>query len=282
VNTPFVRKAGAGPAVVCLHSSTGSSKQWTLLTQRLAERYQVLAPDLYGYGQSPAWPVGRVLSLDDEVALLGPMLESISGPFHLVGHSYGAAVAFKLALTFPSRVRSVAVYEPVLFNLLFTTRETQPAAQEVWAVRDDIRRLVHSGQIERAALRFIDYWSGPGVWDQLPAWQREAIAKRMEKVVSDFDATIGNPTPLDAYRDLDIPTLFLYGLQSPASTQEIAQWLGGNLPRAEVRGLLGLGHMGPVTHAEQVTEMIIRFIDNQPRGILVHQLRRTLKRHMAS
>jgi pimeloyl-ACP methyl ester carboxylesterase len=249
---------------------------------RLAERYQVVAPDLYGYGQSPMWPEGRLLSLDAEVEQLAPVLDSISGPFHLIGHSYGAAVAFKLALTCPMRIRSVVVFEPVLFNLLFTMKETQPAAQEIWAVRDDVRTLVHAGQTERAALRFIDYWSGPGVWDQLPAWQREAIAKRMVKVVSDFDAAFGNPTPLEAYRDLDIPTLYLYGLESPASTQEIAQWLGGNLPRAEVRGLLGMGHMGPVTHAEQITELIVRFIDNQPRGILVHQLRRTLKRHMES
>ncbi|MCB2231705.1 alpha/beta hydrolase [bacterium] len=282
MSTPYVRRSGSGPAVVCLHSSTGSSKQWTLLTEHLSQRYEVLSPDLYGYGQSPAWSEKRILSLDDEIALLRPVLDSISGPFHVIGHSYGAAVAFKLALTVPNRVRSVTVFEPVLFNLIFSLKETQVAAKEIWAVRDDVRALVHAGETERAALRFIDYWSGPGVWDSLPSWQRQAIAKRMVKVVSDFDATFGNPTPLEAYRELDIPTLFLYGLESPTATQEIAQWLGGHLPRAEVRGLLGMGHMGPVTHAEQIANIVVRFVEKQPKGILVHQIRRTLKRQVAS
>jgi pimeloyl-ACP methyl ester carboxylesterase len=271
---PFVRRKGRGPAVLCLHSSTSSSNQWQQLTELLTDRFEVIAPYLYGYGKSPGWPGDRPLSLADEVRFLGPVLQQIAGPFHLIGHSYGAAVAFKMALTVPHRIRSVTVFEPVLFNLLFNLKETQDAAKEVWAIRDGVRRLVHEGKIDEAGRRFIDYWSGKGVWECLPDRQREAIGKRMAKVVSDFDATIGSPTPLEAYRNLNIPTLFLYGVDSPAATREIAGWLGGQLPRAEVRGLLGIGHMGPVTHAEPIARLIAQFIEHQPTGILVHQLKR--------
>src|SRR5262245_38099637 len=70
----YVRAAGAGEPVVCLHSSASSSAQWRPLIERLSGRFRMLAVDLYGSGRSPAWPGERPLSLADEVALLEPIL----------------------------------------------------------------------------------------------------------------------------------------------------------------------------------------------------------------
>lgn len=265
-------RPGQGPYVVCLHSSTGSGKQWQALTKSLAEHFTVIAPDLYGYGEGPDWPEDRVLELDDEVNRICPIIERLICPVHLVGHSYGAAVAIKLALTMPTKVRSLTAYEPVLFNLLFHDDDLD-AASEIWMVSDDVHWLLVDGRYSTAAERFIDYWSGEGTWARFPDWRRAAIEKRMKKVRADFDAVMGNPTPLTAYRDLRVPTLFLYGLQSPQSTRKIAEWVGRELPHAEVRGLLPMGHMGPVTHADEVNRMIVSFLRRQPNGILSHQLR---------
>lgn len=81
------REAGAGPPVICLHSSASSSGQWRALTDRLADRFRVVAVDLYGYGRSLAWPGERPMYLDDQVALLEPILRAAEEPFHLVvGH----------------------------------------------------------------------------------------------------------------------------------------------------------------------------------------------------
>ena len=90
---PFVRDAGDGPAVVCLHANASSSSQWRELQERLSPHRRVLAPDAYGAGKSPEWPSDRVISLSDEVALLEPLLDRAGSPLSLVGHSYGAAVA---------------------------------------------------------------------------------------------------------------------------------------------------------------------------------------------
>jgi pimeloyl-ACP methyl ester carboxylesterase len=270
---PYFHKSGTGPYVLCLHSSTGSSKQWKALIEKLSGEYTVIAPDLYGYGKSPEWNKNRALELEDEIDLLKPVLDIIHGPFHLVGHSYGAAVAFKLALTHPQRIRSLTAYEPVLFNLLFEMKE-EKTSTEIWMVSDDVYWLSVDKRYADAGRRFIDYWTGEGSWDKLPKWMQESIEKRMEKVSSDFDATLGNPTPLSAYKKLNVPTLLLYGLQSPQSTQRIAEWIGSELPNAEIRGLLSLGHMGPVTHAENIANIIMKFIKNQPLGIQPHQIKK--------
>src|SRR5882724_4593856 len=82
--------------VIALHCSLGSGRQWARLAEALGDGYQLIAPDLSGYGRHLARPIMPV-TLADEVALLGEQLEGADGPIHLVGHYYGGAVAFKMA-----------------------------------------------------------------------------------------------------------------------------------------------------------------------------------------
>ena len=89
----------------------------------------MLAIDLYGAGRSPQWPSARPLSLAEEVALLAPVLASTERPFHLIGHSYGGAVALRAALTHPEKLASLIVFEPVLFSLLMAEDPDQAAAR---------------------------------------------------------------------------------------------------------------------------------------------------------
>lgn len=239
----------------------------------LGRDHHVIAPDLYGYGRSPVLAEDNPFSIDHEVELLCRMIRDIPGPFHLIGHSYGAAVAFRLAVRYPVRVRSLVAYEPVLFNLIIG--DDSDEACEVSSVRSEVEELVGQGKFEDAAERFVDYWSGEGVWKKIPPVAQDKIIQRMWKVVFDFEAVVGNMTTLPDYAGLDIPTLYLYGTESPASTRKIAEWLGRTLPKAEVRELIGVGHMGPMTHSSGVIKLVANFIRKQPKGILVHQLKRS-------
>ena len=93
----YYREKGQGPGVVLLHCSGSSSGQWKLLMERLSERYHVLAPDFYGYGRTETWPAGRTDLMADSVAIVETMLDRLSGPAHLVGHSLGAHIAARTA-----------------------------------------------------------------------------------------------------------------------------------------------------------------------------------------
>ena len=65
---------------------------------RLAGRFRVIAVDLYGAGKTAAWPQHQPMLLDDEVALLRSVFLAAGDRFHLIGHSYGGAIALKAAL----------------------------------------------------------------------------------------------------------------------------------------------------------------------------------------
>lgn len=156
----YFREAGSGPAVVCLHCSASTSGQWRPLMDLLADRYHVIAPDLYGSGKTPLWPAERPMWLDDQIALLEPAFERAGDAFHLVGHSYGGAIALKAALRFATKLKSLVLYEPVLFSVLLADAPQSEAAREIMDVRDD---TAHLGP-EAVAERFIDYWMGAGTW----------------------------------------------------------------------------------------------------------------------
>ena len=254
------REAGTGGGVVCLHSSASSSGQWRALMDRLSDGFRVIAVDLYGYGKSPAWPENRDMYLDDEISLLESVFRSAGDSFHLVGHSYGGAVALKTALKDPRRLESLVLYEPVLFSVLVADNPSSPAAREILAVRDDTIRAVSLNDLETAAERFVDYWLGPGSFTGIPEARRPALANSMRKVRAEWHAAFNEPTPLPAFSAVDVPTLFLTGSKSPASTRYVAGLLCVVLPRVTVIELEGLGHMGPVTHPERVNEAIESFL----------------------
>jgi pimeloyl-ACP methyl ester carboxylesterase len=109
---------GKGPAVVIGHCSSASHKEWLPLIEILKSDWRVLAPDFIGYGQSQPWPATEPFSSDADLKVLLAVAKKAKGPLHLVGHSYGAALALEAARTLGTRVKSLTLVEPVSFHLL--------------------------------------------------------------------------------------------------------------------------------------------------------------------
>jgi pimeloyl-ACP methyl ester carboxylesterase len=258
---PFFREAGTGPGVVCLHANGSTSGQWRGLMDRLAPKFHVLAPDSYGAGKSPDWPSDRTIRLRDEVALIEPILARAGSPVALVGHSYGAAVALIAALADPGRVRAMVLYEPALFALLDAEA---PPPNEADGIRDAVAEAglaLEAGNRDGAAERFIDYWMGRGAWKQTPEQRKPPIVASVVNVRRWAHALFTEPTPLEAFRSLDIPVLYPVGKRSTASARGVARLLTTALPRVELIELDDLGHMGPITHPDLINDVIARYLE---------------------
>jgi len=256
----FFREAGAGPGVVCLHSNASSSSQWRGLLDILSPSYRVFSPDSYGAGKSADWASDRVIALKDEADFIEPVLAAAGDPCCLVGHSYGAAVALVAALAHPGRVRAMALFEPTLFSLVDAQSPSPNAADGIRQAVQAASNALDEQNPNDAARHFIDFWMGPSTWDNTPESRRLPITASIINVRRWGHALFTEPAPLEAFRNLQIPVLYMVGKESPPSALGVARLLTGALPRVEVVEFEGLGHMGPITHPQPVNEVIAGFL----------------------
>ena len=147
--------------VIALHCSLGSGRQWSKLAAALGPDMQVIAPDLAGYGSNPV-SSDLPTTLAQEVEGLRGSLEAAKGPIHLVAHSYGAAIAFKIATASPfsSRIRSLTMIEPILPTLLVESAADRRLHDRFQALRHELCHDLGKGSVMEAIDKFADFWAG--------------------------------------------------------------------------------------------------------------------------
>ena len=246
------------PTLVLLHASASSARQWDALAQSLQAQFEVHAIDLHGHGQRPA--PGHALSVHDDAALARAVLERAGGG-HVVGHSYGAAVAAHLAAAAPQLVHSLALYEPVLFRLLAEHAPGSYAAREVFDLATFVWEQVAQDQLSAAAERFVNYWSGPQAWQRLAPERQQAVAARMPVIEQQFRTLVHEPLPDATLARIAMPLLCLHGTRSTSAALQMADLLRTLLPHGRHEALEGLGHMAPITHALAVNDRLMRFLN---------------------
>lgn len=234
------------PVLIALHSSGAGGRQWDAWRRQPPHGATWHTPDLLGYTAEP-WPLGVPISLQAEADAIAPLLRSAPHGVHLVGHSYGGAVALELALRWPQHVRSLTLYEPMRPALLRDGRpDDRPVFDAFAAFGREVGAAVLRGRSDLAAQCFVDYWTGAGAWAALPAPRQDAIAARMPKVNAEFGALCSDALPLDALRRLDMPVNLLCGTRSPPPALRVVERLQQTLPWVMLERLSGLGHLGPI------------------------------------
>jgi pimeloyl-ACP methyl ester carboxylesterase len=251
------RRWGSGEPVVLLHSSAGSSAQWTALGEALQGDFQALAPDLYGYGETKSWPGRHAFSLADEAEIVETLVRIHGGQAHLVGHSYGGAVALKVAARGSVSVRSLTLIEPVAFHVLSNGDPLGEAyLEQVSDIAEFVRSSLSMGDRTAAMHAFVNYWNGHGAWESLSAGQRDKIIAAADKVPLDFWAVMSETATLADYLSLTTPTLLVSGTESPAPVRRIVSLLDVAFRDVRLSVIPGAGHMLPLTHAAEVNKDI--------------------------
>jgi pimeloyl-ACP methyl ester carboxylesterase len=252
---PAYFSAGEGPAVVLLHCTLSSKNQWRGLSTLLSSKYRVLAVDLYGYGDTPMPAKREHYTLLDEALLVQSLLDELllpDEPFHLVGHSYGGAVALRLCHHLRERVQTLCLFEPVAFHLL---DRHDPGLQPVRAMMQELAGQMAAGLHAEAAATFVDYWSGPGSFAHFPQRVQKDFAQRTAKLELDFMALTGTELTPDDYRQLCLPVTIIAGRQSKPPALRVVQVLSESIPGCRLRWV-DTGHMGPVTDPDLVNPVI--------------------------
>jgi pimeloyl-ACP methyl ester carboxylesterase len=110
---------GPGPALVLCHGFTGSSHDFSLQVDALAERRRVLSLDLRGHGRSTKTGVTASYRLDLLSADLVGFIEAVGGgPVDLLGHSMGGVVSMGAVLSRPDLVNSLILMDTSAWSFL--------------------------------------------------------------------------------------------------------------------------------------------------------------------
>jgi pimeloyl-ACP methyl ester carboxylesterase len=128
-----------------------------------------------------------------------------------------------------------------------------------------VHRHIGAGRNQDAAHAFVDHWNGGGYFASLPVPTRHAIAKRVAKVMLDFQASLRWPAHASELRAIAAPALLLVGTEGQAVKQRIAARIVGVLPDCRLRAC-DAGHLGPIAAPAMVNPWIEAFIDECERN----------------
>ncbi len=110
--TTLERWGDSGPVMLCVHGMTSSRKAWTRLAKRFGDRYQVVAYDQRGHGDSAE--IDGPMSLERGIADLRNVA-AIAGADILVGHSWGGAVVIRGGLMLD--VDAIVAIDPMIVQV---------------------------------------------------------------------------------------------------------------------------------------------------------------------
>ncbi|MBL8562875.1 MAG: alpha/beta fold hydrolase [Gemmobacter sp.] len=236
-------------AALALHCSLAHGGAWAGLAAALPE-LDLAAPDLPGHGRAADLAPGQ--DLHDEACRVARAAMG-EGPVLLIGHSFGATVALRLALEAPERVRQLVLIEPVLFSAARGMPEFDAFAAGYAAVHSAM-----TADSAKAAALFHSVW-GHGDFARLPPAQRDYMAARMPLVAAQDPVLVQDRARLVApgrLEALDLPVLLLEGSESPPIVAAIQSALAARLPQARRAVVPGAAHMLPITHPREVAELI--------------------------
>ena len=247
--------SGSGPAVVFLHSSLSSSRQWQPLVAQLEGDFTCINIDILGYGAADKVADPDNYNFTVEAERINQAINTAIGdqPYHLVGHSCGGAIALKLAVEAPHRLLSLSLFEPVAFHLL-------PLGTEERAMADAFGQQVARVDNYKAAEMFTELWNRPGFFKALPPKMQASMANDMTKVVLDFKGLTSEQYTVADLGAIKAPSLFLTGKYSPALSHHLAEQIISGLAQVKSVEILA-GHMAPISDSGLVLPLIKEFIE---------------------
>lgn len=222
-----------------------------LLIHCMLARHEALLPlarslgggtlfDLPGHGQSAPWDAQTPY----QALTAGIAATFCKTPTHVIGHSFGATAALRLAVTRPDLVSRLTLIEPVCFA---AAKGTDAHAAYIKTFRPFVAAMLQ-GDEARAAEIFNGFWSNAR-WDAIPHDQRAYLTERIHLVVAsgaELEEDADGVTSAERLSGVAVPVTLIRGETTQPVIAAIHHRLVDRLPQAVDHVIPGAGHMAPM------------------------------------
>ena len=228
------------PGLLIVHGLYGSGRNWGVIAKRLSDSRHVVAVDMRNHGESP-WQDSH--SYADLAGDLAQVLESLEGPYDVMGHSMGGKAAMVLALTRPDLVNRLIVVDIAPVAYAHSQIQYVRAMQAV-----DLSRVSKRLDAAEQLLPLVDnpdlvpfFLQSLDVRNRRWLLNLDVLAREMQKI-------LGFPDVSGCYEG---KVLFLSGAESQYIRQEHRDRIKALFPAAQFAKIPGAGHW---VHAEKPRE----------------------------
>ena len=232
-----------------MHGHEQSATSWRWVIPVLARTHRVLALSLPGHGESsPA--VGGYAPGRDLAPLVADFLDTLGvGPLHVVGNSVGGAVALRLALADPARIRTLTLVDSAGLG-----REVHPLlALDTLPIVGELAIMISrmpGGDVGRMSMSTAMLFAQPS---RVPAeffTEQHALGRRRGQLEAStamaralFDVTGQREVLLDQLPTLTMPTLVIWGGRDYVLPARQAQAAVDRLPHGRLALFADCGHL---------------------------------------
>ncbi len=225
------RRAGNGPPLVLVHGYLGGSAQWEAEIAHFSDRYDVIAPDLPGFGDACA-----KFGCDSIGAMADSVLVNLDrlgiGQFILLGHSMGGMIAQEMAAKATSRIDKLILYGTGPLGLMPDRFEPIKLSRERLCA-DGVERTI--ARIGATWFRKGDAAAGFPLVREIGARANPQAALAALDAMAEWD---GRP----ALKRLEMPTLVIWGHDDRSYRWPQVETLWKNLPNATLSVIPGASH----------------------------------------
>jgi pimeloyl-ACP methyl ester carboxylesterase len=248
---------GSGRPMILLHGGLGSGEMFGPILPALAERHQVIAPDLQGHGRTADIdrPIEMGLLADDIAALIDHL--GLDKP-DIVGYSLGGGVAMHTAFKYPDKIGKLVAASANI------RRDAIPAEM-----------LAQQGQVSAAAVEFMKDTPMYQLYQKV-APRPEDFGRLLDKIgqsmATDFDYSeevraLKVPTMIVcADADMAPPSHYVEGFKLLDGGLRDGGWMGENRPKGghALAVLPGLTHYNAFA-SPLFAAVVLDFLDDQQR-----------------
>lgn len=255
--TLHYQQVGTGTqTVVLLHGIPTNTFLWHGVTPYLAEVYEVIVPDLLGYGLSDRAD-SEELGLTKQAKHISALLDTIKiKQAHVVGHDLGGGIAQILAVNYPERVASMIVADGVCFAnwpLPKVGAMRWPTAPEFEPGTPLIRQMLRGGVYNPEVLtpKVMEAFTAPFATPSGPEELKRCSLGLDHHQTEDIVPGLPN---------IKVPVTLLWGQHDPYTTPYWGKRLHETIPHSKLEILPDCGHYSMLDNPDLFAQEVLKHL----------------------